>query len=161
MENRAGSYLNILEQSLDKKIKILDQIIEQDQLQEQQLQNPSLEPEEFDQTVEEKSRLIDELELLDDGFEQVYGRVKDELKGRKELYKEEIQRMQKKIRQITDKSMQIQTQEARNKMLMEAKFASIHKQVKEIRQSQKMVNQYYRNMMKTNYIDPQFVDNKK
>ncbi len=161
MENRAGSYLNILEQSLDKKIKILDQIIEQDQLQEQQLQNPSLEPEEFDQTVEEKSRLIDELELLDDGFEQVYDRVKDELKGHKELYKEEIRRMQQKIRQITDKSMQIQTQEARNKMLMEAKFASIHKQVKEIRQSQKMVNQYYRNMMKTNYIDPQFVDNKK
>lgn len=161
MENRADSYLNILEQSLDKKIKILDQIIEQDQLQEQQLQNPSLEPEEFDQTVEEKSRLIDELELLDDGFEQVYDRVKDELKGYKEIYKEEIRRMQQKIRQITDKSMQIQTQEARNKILMEAKFASIHKQVREIRQSQKMVNQYYRNMMKTNYIDPQFVDNKK
>ena len=69
--------------------------------------------------------------------------------------------MQQKIRQITDKSMQIQTQEARNKMLMETKFNSIHKQVKEIRQSQKMVNQYYRNMVKANYIDPQFVDNKK
>ena len=161
MENRADSYLNILEQSLDKKIKILDQIIEQDQLQEQQLQDPNLEPEEFDQTVEEKSRLIDELELLDDGFEQVYNRVKEELQDHKELYKEEIRHMQQKIRQITDKSMQIQTQEARNKMLMEAKFASIHKQVREIRQSQKMVNQYYRNMMKTNYIDPQFVDNKK
>ena len=69
--------------------------------------------------------------------------------------------MQEKIRLITAKSMEIQTQEARNKNLMEQKFNSVHKQVKEIRQSQKVVNQYYRNMMKNAYADPQFLDNKK
>ena len=41
------------------------------------------------------------------------------------------------------------------------KFTEVKKQVREIRSSQKVVNQYYRNMMKTNYIDPQFLDNKK
>ena len=161
MESKASDYIGILEQSLDKKIRVLEQIIEQDNIQEQQLNDPNLDPEAFDRTVEEKSRLIDELNLLDDGFEQVYDRVRDEVQEHKAEYKEEIRRMQQKIRQITDKSMQIQTQEARNKMLMETKFNSIHKQVKEIRQSQKMVNQYYRNMVKANYIDPQFVDNKK
>ena len=161
MENTAKTYLNILEQSLDKKIRVLDRIIEQDQIQMQQLEDPNLEPDEFDRTVEAKSELIEKLNLLDEGFEQVFDRVKAEVGDHKEAYREEIRRMQEKIRQITAKSMEIQTQEARNKSLMEQKFNAIHKQVKEIRQSQKVVNQYYRNMMKNAYADPQFLDNKK
>lgn len=161
MENTVKTYLTILEQSLDKKIVILNRIIEQDQIQLQQLQNPNLEPDEFDQTVEAKAKLIEELELLDQGFEQVFERVKAEIGNHKLEYKEKIRTMQEKIREITDKSMEIQTQEARNKALMEQKFNSIHKQVREIRQSQKVVNQYYRNMMKSTYIEPQFLDNKK
>ena len=161
MDNTAKTYLQILEQSLDKKINVLNRIIEQDQIQLGQLQDPNLDPDDFDQTVEKKAKLIEELELLDDGFEQVFARVKDEIGDRKEAYKTEIRQMQEKIRQITAKSMEIQTQEARNKNLMEQKFNSIHKQVKEIRQSQKVVNQYYRNMMKNTYADPQFLDNKK
>ena len=161
MDNTAKTYLQILEQSLDKKINVLNRIIEQDQIQLGQLQDPNLDPDDFDQTVEKKAKLIEELELLDDGFEQVFARVKDEIGDHKDAYKAEIRRMQEKIRQITAKSMEIQTQEARNKNLMEQKFNSIHKQVKEIRQSQKVVNQYYRNMMKNAYADPQFLDNKK
>lgn len=161
MENTEKTYLIILEQSLDKKIVILNRIIEQDQIQLQQLQNPNLEPDEFDQTVEVKAKLIEELELIDQGFEQIFDRVKSEIGNNKELYKTQIRSMQEKIRQITDKSMEIQTQEARNKALMEKKFSAIHKQVREIRQSQKVVNQYYRNMMKKGYTEPQFLDNKK
>lgn len=161
MENTVKTYLTILEQSLDKKLQVLDRIIEQDQIQLKQLQNPNLEPDEFDQTVEEKARLISELDLLDQGFEQVFARVKTEMGGAKAAYREEIRSMQEKIRQITAKSMEIQTQEARNKALMEQKFSSIHKQVREIRQSQKVVNQYYKNMMKRTYVEPQFLDNKK
>ena len=161
MDNTAKTYLQILEQSLDKKINVLNRIIEQDQIQLGQLQDPNLDPDDFDQTVEKKAKLIEELELLDDGFEQVFARVKDEIGDHKETYKTEIRQMQEKIRQITAKSMEIQTQEARNKNLMEQKFNSVHKQVKEIRQSQKVVNQYYRNMMKNTYADPQFLDNKK
>ena len=69
--------------------------------------------------------------------------------------------MQECIRRLTAKSADIQTQEARNKTLMEQKFASVRRQAREVRKSQKIVNQYYKNMMKTNYIEPQFTDNKK
>ena len=69
--------------------------------------------------------------------------------------------MQNDIRLLTEKSMEIQAQEARNKQLMEQKFASVKKQVKEIRSSQKVVNQYYKNMMKKGYTEPHFLDNKK
>lgn len=68
--------------------------------------------------------------------------------------------MQGCIRTLTDRSMEIQAQEARNKQLMEQKFASVKKQVKEIRSSQKVVNQYYKNMMKKGYVEPHFLDNK-
>ena len=69
--------------------------------------------------------------------------------------------MQELIRMITDKSLRIQQQELQNKKLMEQKFASVRKQVREVRQSQKVVNQYYKSMMKANYQEPQFLDNKK
>ena len=74
---------------------------------------------------------------------------------------EEIAEMQEYIRRLTDKSATIQAQEARNKDLMTQKFASVRKQVKEVRKSQKVVNQYYKSMMKSGYMEPQFTDNKK
>ena len=69
--------------------------------------------------------------------------------------------MQGCIRTFTVRSREIPAQDARNKQLMEQKFASVNKQVKEIRSSQKVVNQYYKNMMKKGYVEPHFLDNKK
>ena len=155
-----NQYIAIMLQSLQKKEKILNSIIQINKRQKEELENPSLDPDDFDKTVEEKSELIEQLELLDNGFEKLYEKVREELQTNKELYKEEILQMQNSIRALTEKSMEIQTQEARNKQLMEQKFASV-KQVKEIRSSQKVVNQYYKNMMKKGYVEPHFLDNKK
>lgn len=158
MEN---TYILILEQDLKKKNLILDKIIIANQKQRDALEDPNLDPDDFDKIVEEKAGLIEQLDQLDAGFEQVYNRVRDELQENKEAYKEDIALMQKLIRELTEKSATIQTQEMRNKDLMTQKFSAIKKQVREIRSSQKIVNQYYRNMMKANYVDPQFMDNKK
>ena len=76
-------------------------------------------------------------------------------------YKDEIKEMQTLITTVTEKSNKIQVQEARNKELMTQKFAKVHKQARDVRASQQAVNQYYQNMKKLNYIDPQFMDNKK
>lgn len=156
-----NQYLLIMLQSLQKKNKVLDSIIQMNKRQKEELENPSLDPDDFDKTVEEKSELIEQLELLDNGFEQVYERVREEMQMNKQDYKDEILQMQNYIKLLTEKSMQIQSQEARNKQLMEQKFVSVKKQVREIRSSQKVVNQYYKNMMKKGYIEPQFLDNKK
>ncbi len=154
-------YLTILMESLQKKIRILDQIIMADQEQREALEDPSLDPDDFDRIVEKKAEFIDQLEQLDAGFEEVFARVKEELDGNREQYKEQIHIMQDLIRKITDKSLLIQKQEAQNKELMEKKFAAVRSQAREVRKSQKIVNQYYKNMMKNNYNDPQFLDNKK
>ena len=156
-----NQYITIMLQSLQKKEKVLNSIIQINKRQKEELENPSLDPDDFDKTVEEKSELIKQLELLDNGFEKLYEKVREELQANKEIYQDEILKMQGCIRTLTDRSMEIQAQEARNKQLMEQKFASVKKQVKEIRSSQKVVNQYYKNMMKKGYVEPHFLDNKK
>ena len=83
-----------------------------------------------------------------------------ELDTKRAAYADEIKEMQTLIQRITEKSNRIQVQEARNKDLMTQKFSKIHKQVRDVRVSQQAVNQYYQNMKKINFIDPQFMDNK-
>lgn len=156
-----NQYILIMIQSLQKKIQILDSIMQINQRQWDELENPALDPDDFDKTFVKKAELIDSLESLDAGFQEIFDRVRDELNENREVYREEIATMQDYIRTLTEKSADIQVQEARNKTLMDKKFASVRKQVKEVRKSQKVVNQYYKNMMKTNYIEPQFTDKKK
>ena len=156
-----NTYIAILIQSLQKKNKILDVIIQKNKEQREGLEDPNLDPDDFDQIMDAKSKLIDQLNELDSGFEEVFARVKEELELHRSEYKDEIFKMQELIRMITDKSLRIQQQELQNKKLMEQKFASVRKQVREVRQSQKVVNQYYKSMMKANYQEPQFLENKK
>lgn len=154
-------YIAILIQSLRKKEQVLDSISIINQRQKIELEDPSLDPDDFDKTVEEKAKLIAELEKLDDGFDEVFQKVRDDLTNHKEEYRDEIKTMQELIRSLTAKSATVQGQEARNKVLMEQKFTAIKGQVRKVRSSQKVVNQYYQNMMKVNLVDPQFTDSKK
>lgn len=156
-----SKYIPIMIQSLKKKEQILDAIMQINVRQREELENPALDPDDFDVTVEEKGKLIEQLDTLDVGFQELFERVRDELNGNMENYREEIAEMQKYIRRLTDLSATIQAQEVRNKDLMEKKFAAVKKQAKEVRKSQKVVNQYYKSMMKANYTEPQFTDKKK
>ena len=142
----AENYLLIMIQSLKKKIQVLDCIIDANDRQKNGLEDPNLDPDDFDKIVEEKSKYIEQLDLLDSGFDKLFARVREELDTKRAAYADEIKEMQ--------------VQEARNKDLMTQKFSKIHKQVRDVRVSQQAVNQYYQNMKKINYIDPQFMDNK-
>ena len=155
------TYVDIMIQSLNKKILVLDRIIEVNLNQKEILEDPKAEIEEFDKTVEEKATLIEQMQQLDSGFEKLYARVQEELQVNKDAYTEQIKTMQSCIRRITDKSMEIQAQEARNRDLMVRKFAYVKETAKKVRSNSKAASQYYKNMMKLNYVDPQFMDNKK
>ena len=155
------TYIDIMIQSLERKIQVLDQIVEVNIRQENILEDKKAEVEEFDKTVEEKASLIEQMQQLDSGFEKLYARVEEELKNNKEDNAASIKKMQNLIRKITDKSMEIQAQEARNKDLMIRKIAYVKDTAKSLRTNSKIASQYYKNMMKLNYVDPQFMDNKK
>ena len=154
------TYIDIMLQSLEKKEVILDNIIELNKEQRNALENPNLTPDEFDEIVEAKGQLIEQLNLLDSGFEKLFDRTKEELNGHKDEHAEKIRLMQGHIKSITDKSAEIQAQESRNKDLMTKKFMMIKEQARAFRTSGRVANQYKQNMDKLNFIDPQFMDNK-
>lgn len=156
-----NSYVAVLKQGLEKKIHILDQLIEKNNQQRRLLGEPELEPEEFEASINEKAALIEELTALDDGFELVYERVREELQANRSVYASEIAQMQQYITEIMEKSTQVQTEERRNRELILQKFAAVKKQIREVKSGKKAVDQYYHNMMKLNYVEPQFMDNKK
>ena len=155
------TYIQIMLQSLEKKSRVLDQIIQLNEQQKTVLESADSPVEDFDETVEKKSALIEQMEQLDSGFEKLYDRVREELRTNKDTYKDQIRKMQDYIRAVTDKSVQIQTQEARNKELMTSKFARVKKQARQVRTNSKATSGYYQSRSRTSVIDPQFMDDKK
>ena len=155
------SYINIMLESLEKKRGILDRIIELNRQQKLLLQDPNLQPEDFEKNMDNKSGFVEQLNLLDDGFEELFARVRDSLNENRQQYADEIKRMQELIKDITERTNTIQTQESRNKEEAGRKFADVRQQVKGVRNSQKVVHQYYRNMMQQKSYSAQVIDNKK
>ena len=154
-------YITILSESLQKKNKILDAIRAANEEQKVLLADEMLGPDDFERTLDKKAALVEELNCLDDGFQQIYEQVRPEIEQNMGKYAEQIRLMQELIREIVAKTMSAQAEEARNKQLIEKKFASVKKQIREVKSSQKAVNTYYQNMMKNAYLDSQFLDRKK
>ena len=125
------------------------------------MQDANLLPEEFEKNIQYKADLVEQLNLLDEGFGELFSKVREELQTNKQMYAGEIERMQELIRQITDLTNTIQTQEIRNKESATNKFTEIRKQVKGVRNSQKVVKQYYDNMMNHKTAMTQMIDNRK
>ena len=112
------TYLTMMEESLDRKIGVLRAIEAQNEAQREIMKKEG-EPDTdaFDATVAEKDRLVEEVLKLNDGFDSLYERVREELNDHKDLYGERIKRMQDKIGVITALSTSIEATEQRNKTL--------------------------------------------
>ncbi len=106
--SEAVNYLQVLSESLDKKIDILKQ------LELLAAQKEIIDKGEFDEAAllndnaNSKAALIDELEKLDTGFQILYDNIKNQIKGNKDRYKQEIAALQVKIKTITDLSLALQ-----------------------------------------------------
>lgn len=161
MHTANNSYIEILKQSLTKKIELLDTIMALNVLQKDMLENPDLDPDELEENLNHKADLVEQLSKLDDGFSQIYDRVRADLTENRGAYSEDIVQMKRDITAIMDKSTAIQSQEKRNQVLMQQKFTSVKKQIKEVKKSRQAVNSYYRNMMKMGTPGSTFLDDKK
>lgn len=154
-------YLEVLIQSLRKKLLLLNKISVLNQDQRELLADANLDPDTFEANVRDKEELVQQIVALDDGFDEVYAHLKDLLEKDHRMYVDQIEQMQELIRQIMAKDAAVRVEEHRNFELAKQKFASIKKQVREVKASQKMVNSYYQNMMKQSRMSPQFMDNRK
>ena len=152
--------LDILAQSLDKKITVLQRIQEYNVLQEKSFLSGEADLDTFDQAMEEKDKLIEELSRLDDGFETLYAQVKRELEENRASYAEPIRGLQNQIRQITELSNSIQAKEARNKKLVEDYFTKKRGELKQGRQRSKAAYDYYKSMSGAGLRDTSIWDSK-
>lgn len=156
-----GQYLTILEESLRKKIHILDEIQRICDYQSELLASESIDYDKYDGYVDDKDICIEQINRLDEGFEQLYNKVREELQSNKSVYAGWINTAKELISQITEKSVAIQAQEQRNKKTLENVFNKERANLGKGKKSVKAAMDYYRSMSKTNVITSQYMDKKK
>lgn len=154
-------YLQIMIESLEKKIDVLDRVLELDKKQISIALEQPFDMEKYDKTMDEKGVLIDELNKLDDGFTSTYERVRDEVQADPKAYADKVQRMQDLIRMAIDKGVAVEAQEQRGKQAMESAVNSKRKEIRTIKVSNAAATQYYKAMSRINDVDPQLMDKKK
>lgn len=81
--NNTENYIAIMIESLNKKIQVLDRIIELNAIQNRLLNEEKLDLDKFKENVDAKSVYVDELTKLDNGFSALYDRVKEILSTRR------------------------------------------------------------------------------
>lgn len=155
------SYLNILQDSLIKKLELLDQIEKKSLEQSEMIKVTNVDLALVDANMDEKAKLIDEILKLDTGFESIYEKVREQLLANKEQFKVQIHNLQGLISKVTEKSTAIQAIEVRNKAQMDIVFATQKKEVQNRKNAMSVARDYYQNMNKVKYVSPQFMDHKK
>lgn len=154
------NYLGILEESLRKKIAILDEIGAYNNAQEKLLKQEKVSLEDLDANMNQKDELIRKVTGLDEGFEALYERIRDQLAANKDAYKKQIRIIQELISQVTDRSVAIQAQESRNKKLIEQFFSKERIQLGQNRQASKAAYDYYKSMSRATTMSSQIMDQK-
>lgn len=155
------NYLQILQDSLEKKLDLLVQIEEKSLEQSEMIKRVDIPYEDIDSNMDIKAKLIDRVLALDEGFENVYEKIREELIPNKEQYKVEIVSIRNLIEKITAKSASIQAIEARNRTGMDIAFSNQKKEVQSKKNAMSVARDYYQNMNKVKHVSPQFLDQKK
>ena len=148
MDNNEN-YLQIMIDSLNKKEKLLDEIIERNRAQYELIKDKQYEDVDwtaFNLRVTEKDIAIDKIIEIDDGFDETYKLVKDEVTANKDKYKDQIIKLQEIIGRLTDKGVTIQTGEERNRQIIDNIFSKTRQEIKKQRTGLNVANAYYKTM---------------
>ena len=155
------TYLDMLQDSLKKKLEILDKIMDCQKEESELLKGESMDREVFDKSINEKVALAESLDPLDDGFEKVYDRIREEMIQHKGSYAIQIKAMQDMISEIGEKNVLIQAEENRIKLEVDNYAKRESAALRQRRDNGKAARSYYNNMKKLNYVGSQFMDKKK
>lgn len=153
--------LDLLEDSLKKKIDIMKLIELENEKQRDLLKNfDKVDDAAFEAILDIKGDYIEQLISLDDGFQSLFDRVKEEIGKHKDQHAEQIRRMQELIQEITGLSASIEAAEQRNKKLAEEYFSCTRQKMNYSRQASAAAFNYYQTMNNFKNVPPQFIDDK-
>lgn len=163
MQNK--EYVTIMADSLSKKKELLETLLQKTKAQAELVTGKAhsdVNWKQFDVYMEEKDNAINRIELLDDGFEQVYERMKEEIDVNKALYADEIKKMQGLIKELTDLGVSISALEERNRKEIERIMTSSKLEIKQAKKSLKVSTSYFNSMYGTNLTpEPSHIDENK
>lgn len=152
----------MLRESLEKKADVLRILDIRNKEQEAILKDPNSTPDDLEKNMNMKSELIERIVMLDDGFEQLFKRVKAIIEADRDSYADEIKLMQELIKKVTALTADVEAGEYRNKEYAKTRFANVKKEAREIKKSSDVVSTYYKHMMSPQTTaDPAFLDKKK
>ena len=143
------NYLQIMIDSLIKKGEYLDRILEKNRLQHECIKDKEYEDVDwtvFNVLVAEKEAVIDRITEIDEGFSDIYERIREEVLTNKEKYRKQVGRLQEIINELTDKGVRIQAGEERNRKIIEGIFNRTRQEIKKQRTSINAASNYYKTM---------------
>ena len=143
------NYLQIMIDSLYKKEKLLDEIIDRNKAQYDLIRDKQYDDVDwtaFNLRVTEKDIAIDKIIKIDDGFDETFKLVKDEVTANKDKYSDKIKVLQEVIGRLTDKGVTIRTGEERNRQIIDNIFAKTRQEIKKQRTGIKAASNYYKTM---------------
>ena len=159
-QSNLRSLLQILRDSLVQKKVLLQAIEQKSKEQEAIVKKDDFTFKEIDDNMEAKSELIEKLTLLDNGFESLYDKIREDLLANKDSYKAEIREIQSLIGDITARGASIEAIEARNKTAIEGYFNREKKELQSRKSASLAAYSYYKTAKNINDIPPQFMDHK-
>ena len=162
MENRLdlAGYLRVMNDVLLRKKKALTGIYEATKDQEAVLMGEGMDEEAFGAAIDKKSKLIKEINEMDDGFQNIYDQIEKDIKNKTAEHADSIRRLQALIKDITDLSVSISALEKKNKENLDRKVEEIQKGKKNFKVSRQTADKYYKSMTGLNAVTPVFMDEK-
>ena len=154
-------YVSILHQSLERKKEYLNKLLQLTKKQAEIAGEKDFNEDAFEDVINEKDILINNINEIDKGFTSVYDRVRTEVLDNQDVYKKELLAIQELIRECVDLGMEIEATEKRNKALFEQVFARGFKGIKQVKQSKQVGNRYYQSMSNGAVNDSILYDRKK
>ncbi len=157
-------YIQIMIESLTKKSELLDTLIRKNEAQHDCVAGKEYEEidwDAFNLIVAEKQIAIDRIVKMDEGFQSLYDRVKEQLSEDRSKYADKIKEIQKLIEKVTGQGIKITTGEERNRKIIEKVFGNRKKEIKRTRNSLKVANSYAQTMSGDFGFDFSATDTKK
>lgn len=148
MEN-IDNYLQIMIDSLNKKDELLDRIIDKNRKQYECVKDKGYEDVDWDAfnlLVTEKDIAINRIIEIDDGFEETYNIIKDEVISNKDKYRDKVAVLKEQIGKLTDKGVSIQADEERNRQIIDNLFNKTRQDIRKQRTGINVANAYYKTM---------------
>ena len=140
------AYVIILRDSLVNKKKILLNLIDYTEKQAELVKQGDIEADEFEKLIDDKGKSIAMLNMVDDGFESIYSRVREEIQTEPDKYKAILQEIQSLIEETVSLGAKIETLEHRNKEMIEAFISGKRTEIKDFRSRKNTMKSYSQNM---------------